>query len=526
MDKMLRPIRRALVSVFHKEPARNLVACLHRHGVEIYSTGGTLAFIRDMGVPVKAVEDLTGYPSILGGRVKTLHPAVFGGILARRDHAGDPAELEKYKIPAFDAVVVDLYPFEQTVAGGASHEDTIEKIDIGGISLIRAAAKNHRDVLVVPDPEYFDAAANLIEQGGGKTSLADRESFAAAAFDVSSHYDTAIFSYLAGRQVAGAQQAGAQHEQQAVTQPASFKHSIRRSVPLRYGENPHQQGRFFGDLHAMFEQLGGKALSYNNLLDVDAALQVMQERSGHCFAIIKHTNVCGMAVRDNLLQAWEDALSGDPVSAFGGILIANRNITEAVSYAINELFFEVLIAPGFDDEALNILTQKKNRILLKRKDTRLPASAFRSLLNGVLWQTADAAEVMPDGWTHPTKKNPGKGEEQDLLLANWIVRQLKSNAIALVKDQRLVGTGMGQTSRVDALNHAIAKAKAYGHSLDGAVMASDAFFPFPDCVEIAHRAGITAVIQPGGSVRDQESVDYCDRAEMAMAFTGKRHFRH
>ena len=551
MDKMLRPIRRALVSVFHKEPARNLVACLHRHGVEIYSTGGTLAFIRDMGVPVKAVEDLTGYPSILGGRVKTLHPAVFGGILARREHAGDPAELEKYQIPAFDAVVVDLYPFEQTVAGGASHDDTIEKIDIGGISLIRAAAKNHRDVLVVPDPEYFDAAANLIEQSGGKTSLADRESFAAAAFDVSSHYDTTIYSYLAGRQMAGgkmdgaqqadaqqaatqhagAQDAGAQQEQlagdhKAVTPPASFKHSIRRSVPLRYGENPHQQGRFFGDLHAMFEQLNGKALSYNNLLDVDAALQVMQGRSGHCFAIIKHTNVCGMAVRDNLLQAWEDALSGDPVSAFGGILIANRNITEAVSYAINELFFEVLIAPGFDDEALNILTQKKNRILLKRKETGIPASGFRSLLNGVLWQTADAAEVMPDGWTHPTKKNPGKGEEQDLLLANWIVRQLKSNAIALVKDQRLVGTGMGQTSRVDALNHAIAKAKAYGHSLDGAVMASDAFFPFPDCVEIAHRAGITAVIQPGGSVRDQESVDYCDRAEMAMAFTGKRHFRH
>lgn len=531
MDKMLRPIRRALVSVFHKEPARNLVACLHRHGAEIYSTGGTLAFIRDMGVPVKAVEDLTGYPSILGGRVKTLHPAVFGGILARREHAGDPAELEKYQIPDFDVVVVDLYPFEQAVGDGAAHDDIIEKIDIGGISLIRAAAKNHRDVLVVPAPEYFEAAVRLIEQGGGKTSLADRESFAAAAFDISSHYDTAIFSYLNRGQMAGGQVAGEPQEplagdQQAGEKPASFKQSIRWSVPLRYGENPHQQGRFFGDLPAMFEQLNGKALSYNNLLDIDAALQVMEGRSGHCFAIIKHTNVCGMAVRDNLLQAWKDALSGDPVSTFGGILITNRNITEAVSYAINELFFEVLIAPGFDDKALEVLTQKKNRILLKRKETGLPALGFRSILNGVLWQTADTGEVMPDGWTHPTKKNPEKEEEQDLLLANWIVRHLKSNAIALVKDQRLVGTGMGQTSRVDALNHAIAKAQAFGHSLDGAVMASDAFFPFPDCVEIAHRAGITAVIQPGGSVRDQESVDFCDLAGMAMAFTGKRHFKH
>lgn len=517
MDKLLRPIRRALVSVYHKEPARNLVACLHRHGAEIYSTGGTLAFIREMGLPVKAVEDLTGYPSILGGRVKTLHPAVFGGILARREHAGDPAELEKYSLPAFDAVVVDLYPFEQAVAAGAAHDDIIEKIDIGGISLIRAAAKNYRDVLVVPAPELFEQAAGLIEKGGGQTSLADRENFAAAAFDISSHYDTAIFSYLNGKR------ADRELPPQA---DVPFKQSIRRSMPLRYGENPHQQGRFFGDLHEVFEQLGGKAMSYNNLLDVDAALQVMEGRSGNCFAIIKHTNVCGMASRDSLLQAWEDALSGDPVSAFGGILVTNRNITVEVAYAINKLFFEVLIAPGFDEQALEILTQKKNRILLKRREAPLPASGFRSLLNGVLWQTADSGEVMPEGWTHPTKKKPEKGEESDLLLANWIVRHLKSNAIALVKDQKLVGTGMGQTSRVDALNHAIAKAQAFGHSLEGAVMASDAFFPFPDCVEIAHRAGISAVIQPGGSVRDQESIDYCDRAGMAMAFTGRRHFKH
>jgi phosphoribosylaminoimidazolecarboxamide formyltransferase / IMP cyclohydrolase len=309
-------------------------------------------------------------------------------------------------------------------------------------------------------------------------------------------------------------------------QPVSFKQSVRKSVPLRYGENPHQQGRYFGDLQAMFEQLNGKALSYNNLLDIDAALQVIGGRTDHCFAIIKHTNVCGMAIRENLLQAWEEALSGDPVSAFGGILITNRNITEAVAYAINELFFEVLIAPGYDESALEILRQKKNRILLKRKEAALPASGFRSALNGVLWQTADTEEVMPEGWTHPTKKKPAEGEEQDLLFANWIVRNLKSNAIALVKDQKLLGTGMGQTSRVDALNHAIAKARAMGHSLEGAVMASDAFFPFPDCVEIAHKEGITAVIQPGGSLRDKESVDYCDRAGMAMVFTGKRHFKH
>jgi phosphoribosylaminoimidazolecarboxamide formyltransferase / IMP cyclohydrolase len=533
MDKALRPIRRALVSVFHKEPARNLVACLHRNGAELFSTGGTLTFIREMGIPVKAVEDLTGYPSILGGRVKTLHPAVFGGILARREHEGDPGELEKYGIPAFDAVVVDLYPFEETVAGGAPHEDIIEKIDIGGISLIRAAAKNHRDVLVVPAPEYFDAAAGLIESGKGATTLAERQWFAAAAFDVSSHYDTAIFSYLSGKQPDGQNLAGQwligqipEGEQMPGEQPVSFKQSVRKSVPLRYGENPHQQGRYFGDLQAMFEQLNGKALSYNNLLDIDAALQVIGGRTDHCFAIIKHTNVCGMAIRENLLQAWEEALSGDPVSAFGGILITNRNITEAVAYAINELFFEVLIAPGYDESALEILRQKKNRILLKRKEAALPASGFRSALNGVLWQTADTEEVMPEGWTHPTKKKPAEGEEQDLLFANWIVRNLKSNAIALVKDQKLLGTGMGQTSRVDALNHAIAKARAMGHSLEGAVMASDAFFPFPDCVEIAHKEGITAVIQPGGSLRDKESVDYCDRAGMAMVFTGKRHFKH
>ena len=523
MSKALRPIRRALVSVFHKEPARELVACLHRHGAEIYSTGGTLQFIREMGVPVKAVEDLTGYPSILGGRVKTLHPAVFGGILARREHESDPAELEQYQIPAFDVVVVDLYPFEQTLAEGVSHEAIIEKIDIGGISLIRAAAKNHLDVLVVPAPEYFSGAVQRIDQGGGATSLEDRQQFAAAAFDVSSHYDTAIYAYLGGDLV---KSDGTGGDMMKVELPLPFKQSIRESTVLRYGENPHQLGRYYGDLGAMFEQLHGKALSYNNLLDIDAALQVMEGRTGNCFAIIKHTNVCGMAVRDSLSDAWEAALSGDPVSAFGGILIANRNITETVAYAINELFFEVLIAPGFDDKALEVLRRKKNRILLKRRDADLPDSGFRSVLNGVLWQTADMEEVMPEQWTHPTKKRPEKGEEQDLLFANWIVRHLKSNAIALVKDQKLIGTGMGQTSRVDALNHAIAKATAMGHSLQGAVMASDAFFPFPDCVEIAHQSGITAVIQPGGSVRDQESTDFCDRAGMAMVFTGKRHFKH
>ncbi len=497
-----------MISVFHKEPARELVECLHRNGAELFSTGGTLAFIRGMGLPVRAVEELTGYPSILGGRVKTLHPAVFGGILARGDQVGDQDELNQYNIPAFDVVVVDLYPFEEAATSHADHADVIEKIDIGGISLIRAAAKNYRDVLVVPSPEFFAGAIQQIEQGGGQTNLADRRRFAAAAFELSSHYDTAIFSYL----------------DQGHT--PVFKQSISQSLALRYGENPHQQGRYFGDLDALFEQLGGKPLSYNNLLDIDAALQVMHNRSGACFAIIKHTNVCGMAVRKDLSEAWKDALAGDPVSAFGGILIANGDITEAVAADINGLFFEVLIAPGFDKEALGLLRKKKNRIILKRKDSPPAVEGFRSILNGVLWQSADTGEVLPECWTHPTKIKPPPAREQDLLFANWVVRHLKSNAIALVKNMQLIGTGMGQTSRVDALNQAIAKANAMGHSLQDAVMASDAFFPFPDCVEIAHKAGIAAVIQPGGSVRDQESIRYCDEAGMAMAFTGRRHFKH
>lgn len=497
-----------MISVYHKEPARELIECLHRNGAELFSTGGTLAFIRDMGLPVRAVEELTGYPSILGGRVKTLHPAVFGGILARRDQDSDQDELNQYNIPAFDVVVVDLYPFEEAADSQANHQDVIEKIDIGGISLIRAAAKNYRDVLVVPSPEFFAGAIQQIEHGRGQTNLEDRKRFAAAAFDLSSHYDTAIFSYLDEGQT------------------PVFKQSINQSLALRYGENPHQQGRFYGDLEALFEQLGGKPLSYNNLLDIDAALQVMHNRSEACFAIIKHTNVCGMAVRKDLSEAWKDALAGDPVSAFGGILIANGNITEAVAVEINGLFFEVLIAPGFDVEGLELLRKKKNRIILKRKDSPLAGEGFRSILNGVIWQLADTGEVLPELWKHPTITKPSPAREKDLLFANWVVRHLKSNAIALVKDMQLIGTGMGQTSRVDALNQAIAKANAMGHSLQGAVMASDAFFPFPDCVEIANKAGIAAVIQPGGSVRDQESIHYCDEAGMAMAFTGRRHFKH
>jgi phosphoribosylaminoimidazolecarboxamide formyltransferase/IMP cyclohydrolase len=503
-----RTIRRALVSVYHKEPVTELVRCLHRHGAEIYSTGGTLAHIRALGLPARAVEELTGYPSILGGRVKTLHPAVFGGILSRREQSDDKQELLRYRIPEFDLVAVDLYPFEETLQNGAGEAEAIEQIDIGGISLIRAAAKNFRDVLVVPSSRMFQEAVQLIDAGNGRTALADRRRFAAAAFRVSSGYDRAIGGFMLGAE------AGEFHRQAAPM------------MSLRYGENPHQQGRFYGPLQELFEQLNGKALSYNNLLDIDAALQLVRGQQQACFAVIKHTNVCGMAVRDDLLTAWKDALAGDPVSAFGGIIVTNRPVGEEVARSLHELFFEVLIAPGFEDRALEVLRQKKNRILLRLKPVDLPADTFRSALNGVLWQEADLAMAGPERWTHPTKREAGPEETADLLFANHVVKHLKSNAIALVKNRQLLGAGMGQTSRVDALRQAIGRARANGHDLRGSVMASDAFFPFPDCVEIAHQAGITAVIQPGGSVRDGESVAFCDQAGMAMAMTGLRHFKH
>ena len=504
----LKQVRRALVSVYYKEPSRRLIEALHQLDVELVSTGGTLEYIHSLGIPAQSVESLTQYPSILGGRVKTLHPAVFGGILARTHLEPDMKHLEEYQIGTFDLVVVDLYPFEETLASGASQEEIIEKIDIGGISLIRAAAKNYPDVMIVPSVNYFDEVVDLLHSTQGRTSLEDRRRMAAAAFDVSSHYDTAIFSFM----------------NQEDFHP--FKKSIQDSVVLRYGENPHQQGRYFGRLEELFEQLHGKALSYNNLLDVDAAMNLMAEFTAPSFAIIKHTNPCGIATRSTLKEAWEDALAGDPVSAFGGILIANRNITPEISYAINEMFFEVLIAPGYEEGSLPVLMQKKNRILLKQKPFAGGTDQFRSLLGGVLWQTRDRTDAYQEKWQTVTLREPDAREVEDMRFANIIVKHLKSNAIALVKDKMLVGIGCGQTSRVDALKHAIEKAREFDHPLGGAVMASDAFFPFADSVEIAHQAGVSSVVQPGGSVRDQESVDYCNQAGMAMVFTGIRHFKH
>lgn len=504
----LKTIKRALISVYHKEPVHELVACLHKLGVEIISTGGTFDYIASLGIPVSSVESLTAYPSILGGRVKTLHPLVFGGILARRDATSDQEHVEAYGILPIDLVVVDLYPFEETVSGGYSHQEIIEKIDIGGISLIRAAAKNYQDVTVLASMEHIDLLITLLNDGNGSVSLSERKKFAAQAFDISSAYDTAIYQFL---------QDG-EHQ--------SFKKHIPGARTLRYGENPHQTGRYYGDLSDVFEQVQGKELSYNNLLDIDAAMGLISEFDEPAFAVIKHTNVCGLSVGSNSLQVWKDALAGDPVSAFGGILVTNRPVEEEVARAIHELFFEVLIAPDFDMESQQLFSSKKNRILLKSKQSHGKEAGFRSVLQGVLWQTEDNGMVPADQWTVVTKRPPDEQEVSDMALANIAVKHLKSNAIALVKNNRLVGMGAGQTSRVDALKQAIEKAKQFGHDLTGAVMASDAFFPFPDCVEIADKAGITAVIQPGGSVRDKESIAYCDGAGMSMAMTGRRHFRH
>lgn len=504
----IKKVKRALLSVYFKEPAKRLIEVLNDMGVELVSTGGTLDYIRSLGIDAKSVESLTEYPSILGGRVKTLHPAVFGGILARTELESDLSQLKEYQIEPFDMVVVDLYPFEETLASGANHQEIVEKIDIGGISLIRAAAKNFQHVAVVPSVDFFDSAIEMLYTSDGATTLEDRRKLAAAAFDVSSHYDTCIFNYL----------------NKGDFQP--FKKSINQSVVLRYGENPHQQGKFFGKLYDVFEQLHGKPLSYNNLLDIDAAINLMADFSQPAFAIIKHTNPCGIASRNDIETAWYEALSGDPVSAFGGILIANRNITQKIAYAINEMFFEVLIAPEFDDGSLEVLMQKKKRIILKLKDVKPANDQFRSALNGVLWQTRDQEEESPERWQTVTLRKPSSAEEADLRFANIVVKHLKSNAIAIVHDQKLIGIGAGQTSRVDAMKHAIEKAKEFDHPLKGAVMASDAFFPFADTVQIAHNAGITAVVQPGGSVRDQESIDFCNKEGVAMIFTGVRHFKH
>lgn len=504
-------IKNALVSVFHKDGLDELVRVLAKNDVEIYSTGGTYKFINEQGIKVNKVEDLTGYPSILGGRVKTLHPKVFGGILSRRELDSDRSELHEYEIPEFDLVVVDLYPFEKTVEKTDDESAIIEKIDIGGISLIRAAAKNYRDVLIVAEMKLYPKAIEILEANSCETSQEDRKYFAARAFAVSSHYDSAIFNYF--------------NRSEDIP---SLRISLSDSKSLRYGENPHQEASFYGDLDAMFEQLHGKELSYNNLLDLDAAVNLMQDfrEENNCIAILKHNNACGLASRDRLTTAWNDALAGDPVSAFGGVIISNREIDANTAEDMNKIFFEVLVAPGYSAEALKILKAKKNRVLLIQKSLDLPVFGIRRALNGYLAQDADRMTETSEMLSRATKKAPSEAEVDDLLFANKIAKHTKSNTIVLAKAKQLVASGTGQTSRVDALRQAVAKAKAFNFDLQGAVMASDAFFPFPDCVEIAHESGISAVIQPGGSIRDKESIDYCDANGMSMVLTGNRHFKH
>ncbi|MCC8360915.1 bifunctional phosphoribosylaminoimidazolecarboxamide formyltransferase/IMP cyclohydrolase [Salinimicrobium sediminilitoris] len=499
----------ALISVFDKDGLEPVVKKLNELGITIYSTGGTEKFIKDLGIDVVPVEDITSYPSILGGRVKTLHPKVFGGILNRSKNAQDKAELEQYEIPQIDIVIVDLYPFEKTVASGASEEDIIEKIDIGGISLIRAAAKNYNDVTCVSSVDDYAEFLQIISDSNGKTSLEDRKRFAAKAFNISSHYDTAIFNYLNEDEL-------------------TFKQSFNGGQELRYGENPHQKGRFYGDFSAMFDKLHGKELSYNNLLDVDAAVNLMNEfqNDAPTFAILKHNNACGLAQRESLLEAYKDALAGDPVSAFGGILISNTEIDEATAGEIHELFCEVVIAPGYSEAALDILKGKKNRVLLVQKKTNLPEKLVRTCLNGILVQDRDSKTDSKEDLTYATNNKPSQQELNDLLFASRICKHTKSNTIVLVKNKQLLASGTGQTSRVDALRQSIDKANSFEFDLKGAVMASDAFFPFPDCVEIADKAGITAVIQPGGSIKDQLSIDYCNENNLAMVMTGTRHFKH
>jgi len=499
-------IKSALISVFDKTGLEPLINLLVDQGVELYSTGGTETFIRNLGHEVNAVEDLTGYPSILGGRVKTLHPKVFGGILARRELNNDLEQLNSYDIPQFDVVIVDLYPFEDTVASGASEQDIIEKIDIGGISLIRAAAKNFKDVTVISSISDYQKYTDILIQKQG-TELSDRKEFAAKAFNVSSHYDSHIFNFFDEEKTA-------------------FKSSVSGANVLRYGENPHQKGTFYGDLNKMFDQLNGKALSYNNLLDIDAAVNLIDEFEENTFAILKHNNACGIASRKILKDAYLCALAGDPISAFGGVLITNTNIDVDTAQEINKLFCEIVIAPSFDEESISILKSKKNRIILVRKNILLNKNQHRSLLNGVLEQEKDSVTDSISSMKSVSNLIATNEQLKDLEFASKICKNTKSNAIVLVKNNQLLASGVGQTSRVDALMQAIEKAKTFGFDLNKSVMASDAFFPFPDCVEIAHKAGISAVIQPGGSIKDQLSIDYCNENKMAMVTTGIRHFKH
>ncbi|HNZ61590.1 MAG TPA: bifunctional phosphoribosylaminoimidazolecarboxamide formyltransferase/IMP cyclohydrolase [Paludibacteraceae bacterium] len=501
-------IKKALISVYHKDNLEEIIKKLHAEGVKFISTGGTKSFIESLDIPCEAVEDLTGYPSILGGRVKTLHPKIFGGILARRENAQDMLQMSEYDISGIDLVIVDLYPFEATVAAGADEPTTIEKIDIGGISLIRAAAKNFKDVVVIASKEQYEPFLEILNNSGAQTSIEERRWFAKEAFAVSSQYDAAIFNYF--------------------DEPyqSAFRWYENHPKVLRYGENPHQRGIFFGKFNDMFEQLQGKEISYNNLLDIDAAVNLINEFEEITFAVLKHNNACGIASRPSLLEAWKAALAGDPVSAFGGILITNAIIDKETALEINKIFFEVIIAPDYDLEAIEILSQKKNRIILIMKNNTLRPKQFRSLLNGVLMQDRDSHTETAADLKVVTEKSPSETEIEDLLFANKIVKHSKSNAIVLAKNKQLCASGVGQTSRVDALVHAIDKARSFDFDLEGAVMASDAFFPFPDCVQIAHEAGIVSVIQPGGSIKDKDSIDYCNQNGVSMVFTGYRHFKH
>ncbi|HAN17088.1 MAG: bifunctional phosphoribosylaminoimidazolecarboxamide formyltransferase/IMP cyclohydrolase [Bacteroidetes bacterium GWC2_33_15] len=507
--KELKQIKSALISVYDKTNLEPIIKKLNQLHVKIFSTGGTKDYIEKLGVPVTAVEDLTNYPSILGGRVKTLHPKIFGGILTRRNNESDKKQIEEYQIPEIDLVIVDLYPFEATVASGANEQEIIEKIDIGGISLIRATAKNFNDTLIVPSKDLYHDFINILDLKNGYTSLTDRKRFALEAFNVSSHYDTAIFNYF-----------------NKDFSKTVFKQSINQGEELRYGENPHQKGFFFGNLNEAFDQLNGKQISYNNLLDIEAAVQLISEFTEATFAILKHNNACGIASRENLTDAWIAALAGDPVSAYGGILITNKPIDKTTAEEVNKIFFEVIIAPAYDTAALNILKEKKNRIILVQKINNFPDIQFRSLLNGVILQNRDLKMETESDMKVVTLKSPDTIAIQDLIFANKLVKHSKSNTIVLAKNKQLCASGVGQTSRVDALKQAIIKANQFGFDLQGAVMASDAFFPFADSVEIAGKAGITSVIQPGGSVKDQDSIDYCNKHDIAMVFTGIRHFKH
>ena len=502
-------IKSALISVFHKDGLEPIVKKLNELNVTLYSTGGTEKFIKNLGINVIPVEDVTSYPSILGGRVKTLHPKVFGGILNRQENENDVAELAEFNIPQIDLVIVDLYPFEKTVASGATEQDIVEKIDIGGISLIRAAAKNFKDTCIVSSMEQYDSFLNILSEKKGLTTLSERKKLAAKAFNISSHYDTAIFNYF--------------NEEEIV-----YKASEQNAKVLRYGENPHQKGYFFGNLAAMFDKLHGKELSYNNLLDVDAAVNLIEEFKGEAptFAILKHNNACGFAQRETIKQAYVDALAGDPVSAFGGVLIANTEIDQETAEEIHSLFCEVVIAPSYSDQALSILKGKKNRIILIQKEVELPTKSVRTCLNGSLIQDKDNITDRLEDLTYVTNTKPSQNQIDDLLFASKLCKNTKSNTIILVKNKQLLAGGTGQTSRVDALNQAIEKATSFGFNLAGSVMASDAFFPFPDCVEIADKAGVKSVIQPGGSIKDQLSIDYCNEHDISMVMTGTRHFKH